>query len=393
MTRQIMNRYFGSMMSIKIAAFAMIVLAASGCKQKETTNSDNGALSINNERIKYATVFDIVDYDDYTKVVINNPWDMKSSKPFAVYYLYREDNDNIPTEGGFKLQIPIESVVVNTFSYFEFLQQLGKIDKVVAVTDAERVYNPIILEGLASGKIDNLGDPFNPNIERTLMLGADAIINSAYVQQDNLSERAQKLGLPVIFSLEWMETSALARAEWIKLIAEFVDKRDLAELIFNDIEQRYIDNTNLVKDVENKPEILSGDNFQDTWYVPGGSSFNGHLFNDAGANYYYSDNKETGSIGLDIESVLTQFGQAEVWIGCEANTYAELENKDSKYKLFKSIKEKRAFNNRNKTTPTGGNDYFESAIAHPDLMLRDLIKALHPDILPEHQFIYIKPLK
>ncbi len=386
-----MYRFTGTAMCLIFGV--IIILSASGCQQKSNSASENVNIRTSNENIKYATGFDVVDCDGYTKVIINNPWDKNSSKPFSVYYLYKDKIDNIPDSDGFKVQIPLESVIVNTFSYFEFLQLLGAIDKVVAVTDAERVYNPIILEGIASGKIENLGDPFNPDIEKTLMLSADALINSAYVQQDNLSERAQRSGLPVIFSLEWMETSSLARAEWIKLLAEFVDKRDQADSVFNQIEQRYIENRDLVKDLNSKPSVLSGDNFQDTWYVPGGNSFNAHLFNDAGAKYYYSDNKDTGSIPLDIESVLTQFGDADVWIGCEANNYTELFNKDSKYKLLKSVKNKRVFNNRNRTTPIGGNDYFESAIANPDLVLRDLIKALYPDIMADESFTYLVPLK
>lgn len=377
-----------------LVTIVLLLLAGTSCNSK-TSSTQNAETSDNtNELIKHSKGFNIIDYDDYTKVVINNPWVNGNSKPYATYYLYKNETDNIPNDDGFKIKIPINSVIVNTFAYFEFLKQLDELDKVVATTDAERVYNPIILERLESGDIQNLGDPFNPDIERTLMLRADAIINSAYVQQDNMSERAQKTGLPVIYSLEWMETSPLARAEWIKLIAEFVDKRDVANSIFDDIENRYNDNIALVKDLDNKPYILSGDNFQDTWYVPGGDSFNAHFFNDAGARYYFTENnnKETGSVGLDIESVLTQFGQVDVWIGCEADSYSQLLQKDKKYGLIKAVKNKRVFNNRNRTTRTGGNDYYESAIANPDLILRDLIKALHPDLLTDESFTYLKEL-
>ncbi|NLX82126.1 MAG: ABC transporter substrate-binding protein, partial [Proteiniphilum sp.] len=179
----------------------------------------------------------------------------------------------------------------------------------------------------------------------------------------------------------------------IKLIAEFVDKREQASSLFDDIENRYNDYIDIAKVIKQKPTILSGDNFQDTWYVPGGDSFNAHYFNDAGANYYYKNDKTNGSIGLDIESILVQFGDADVWIDCEANSYTELINKDRKYNLLKAVKNKRVFNNRNRTTATGGNDYFESAIANPDLILRDIIKALHPDMFQDNQFTYLKPLK
>lgn len=377
----------------RLIALIAIAITLIGCKQKNTKQAANNTTETSSGFIKYADGFQVIDYDSYTKVVINDPWSRDLSKPFAVYYLYKEDNEEIPTIGGTKIKIPVESLIVNTFSYFEFLQQLDNIDKVIAVTDADRIYNPTILDRITNGNITDLGDPFNPNVEKTLMLKADALITSAYLQKDSYSERIHKTGLPIIYSLEWMETSPLARAEWIKLIAEFVDKRELASSLFDGIESRYKHNIEIAKDIKNKTSILSGDNFQDTWYVPGGASFNAHYFNDAGANYYYKDNKESGSIGLDIESVLIQFGKADVWIDCEANTYTELENKDRKYKLIDAVKNKRVFNNRNRTTATGGNDYFESAIANPDLILRDIIKALHPEILQEEQFTYFSPLK
>lgn len=374
--------------------FILLTIATTiiSCKPKDTTQSNENVISTNGD-IRYAKGFQIIDFDNYTKVIINNPWANDKSKPFSTYYLYKEENDDIPTDGGTPIKVPIQSVIVNTFSYFEFLKQLDELDKVVATTDVARIYNPTILNNIANGTIADLGDPFNPNIEKTLMLKADAVINSAYVQQDSFSERVQKTGLPVIYSLEWMETSPLARAEWIKLIAEFVDKRGQASSLFDDIENRYNDYIDIAKVIKQKPTILSGDNFQDTWYVPGGDSFNAHYFNDAGASYYYKNDKTNGSIGLDIESILVQFGDADVWIDCEANSYTELINKDRKYNLLKAVKNKRVFNNRNRTTATGGNDYFESAIANPDLILRDIIKALHPDMFRDYQFTYLKPLK
>lgn len=372
--------------------FLLILFLFLGCKQKNNNQTDKTqSNSTENTHIQYAKGFQIIHFDYYTQVVIHDPWG-KDDKPYAVYYLYKNNHVNIPDDG-FKLKIPIKSVVVNTFSYFEFLQQFGELDKVIGVTDAPRIYNPTILQKIKENQIQDLGDPFNPNVEKTLMLKPDAIIKSAYAQQDTYNERLLNAGLPIIYTLEWMENSPLARAEWIKLIAAFFDKGLLADSIFNDIEARYIAQTKIVKDIKNKPTVLAGDNFQDTWYVPGGKSFNAILFSDAGLNYFYKDNAESGSIGLDIESVLTQFGNADFWFGCEADSYDELTEKDKKYLLLKSMKNRRVFNNRNRMTLSGGNDYFESAIANPDLVLSDLIKAIHPELLTEAEFTYIKPLE
>lgn len=376
--------------SYTVAFFILLLLA--GCSNKGKNSDSDSSFSETSSTIvlKHAKGFNINHFEDYTKVTINNPW--SESGAYVVYYLYKDDSTSVPTDG-YKIQIPIKSMVVNTFSYFEFLDQLDELDKVKGVTDGFRIYNPEILEGIKNKTISDLGDPFHPNFEKTLEIRPDVIVKSAYNQMDIQNERKVNVNIPVIYTLEWMENSPLARAEWIKLIAAFFDKSAQADSIFNDIESKYSYKKELALGIKNKHTVLSGDAFQGTWYVPGGKSFNAILFNDAGLNYLYKDNSESGSIGLDIETILIDFGNAEYWFGCESDSYSELSVRDSKYSLLKSVKDRRVFNNRKRTTPSGGNDFFESSIAHPDLLLTDLIKAADPELLTDTGFTYIKPLE
>ncbi len=339
---------------------------------------------------KYAKGFHIEHFDSFIRVKIHNPW--AEGEIYAVYNLYTNDTVTLPQQG-VNIKIPLASLVVNTFAYFEFLDQLSELDKITGTSDGFRIYNPKIRAGLQEERIVDLGNPFNMNIEKTLALNPQAILTSAYAQRDNYSERMIQAGVPVIYNLEWMENSPLARAEWIKMIAVFFDKEEMADSIFNKIEWRYLSKKEKTKDIQKRHTVMAGDNFQGTWYVPGGNSFNAALFRDAGLDYYYKNDERSGSIGLDIETVLTQFGNAEYWFGCAAKSYKELAEKDPKYLLFEAVKKKHVFNNNNRTTPSGGNDYFESAIAYPDLLLCDLIKAVYPHLLPHYTFTYIKELE
>ena len=379
--------------NLLVFLISALLTITSGCIQQQN-REESDQTPLYSEEISYAEGFYIDYFNNYTRVTINNPW-ADNMEPFEIYYLYKdgisEDSLNLPA-GGIKLKIPLKSVSVNTFSYFEFLTLIGELETVTGVTDGFRIYNQKILDNMSSGDIVDLGDPFNPNIEKTLALMPDALINSAYAQLDSYSERLTKTGFPVIYSIEWMENSPLARAEWIKMIAAFYDKGELANAVFDEIEKNYSEIRGKTESVQQKVSVLSGDNFQDTWYLPGGNSFNAKLFRDAGIEYRYEDNNKSGSLGLDIESVLTQFGDADIWFGCSSDSYKELENMDSKYILFKSVKDQRVYNNHNRVTPAGGNDYFESAIAHPDLVLSDIIKAAYPELLPGYSFTYIKPL-
>ncbi len=364
-----------------------------GQKREHAPVEENEYLPV--ETIRHAKGFRVDHAEEYSRVTILNPW-TNYSEPYETYYLYKNDSivPRLPANG-LKLKIPLTSLAVNTFSYFEFLDLLGVSGAITGVTDGFRIYNPGILQQMEAGAIMDLGDPFLPDIERTMALKPQAIVHSAYAQVDRYSERLLQAGFPVIYSLEWMETSPLARAEWIKMIAAFFDKGALADSLFAGIEQQYHEVQEKIKEIEvtDRQSVMAGDLFQDTWYVPGGGSFNAMLFRDARLDYRYSNNNESGSIGLDIESVLTQFGKADLWFGCDADSYAELAEKDSKYKLLQPVKNRRVFNNHNRVTPSGGNDYFESAIANPHLVLSDLVKAAYPRLLPDHSFTYIKPLE
>lgn len=355
--------------------------------KKQVSDEDKPVSSV---IIRHAKGFQIDHFNNYTRVILHDPW--SEGKPYAVYYLYRNDSTQLPA-GGTKLKIPLTSLTVNTFSYFTFLDLLDEEDVIKGVTDGFRVFHPGILHKLESGEIADLGDPFHPNIEMTLALKPQAIISSAYAQRDNYSERMINAGFPVIYSLEWMENSPLARAEWLRMIAAFFDKETMGDTIFTGIERRYLELQSKIKSVSPQHTVMSGDNFQNTWYVPGGKSFHAILFRDAQLDYLYKNNREYGSIALDIESVLTRFGKADYWFGCEAGTYAGLAEKDAKYLLLQSVKKRQVYNNHNRITPAGGNDYFESAIANPDLLLSDLVKAAYPEILPDYSFTYIKPLE
>jgi len=208
-----------------VVLFSLLWWGCQSGKQREEKSEGEGDY-VSSVPVLHAKGFQIDHAREYTKVTIHNPW-TKDRNPYAVYYLYKTETIALPSDG-IKVKIPVTSLAVNTFSYFEFLTLLGEEDVIKAVTDGFRVYNPIILQKMETGEIIDLGDPFNPNVEKTMALKPQAIINSAYAQRDSYSERLIQAGFPVIYSLEWMENSPLARAEWIKLMAGPVQNSNIA---------------------------------------------------------------------------------------------------------------------------------------------------------------------
>lgn len=338
----------------------------------------------------YASGFYIRYFDDYKEVVVKNPWDISSV--FSRYYLVSNDSVETPADG-VKIVFPVKSTALTSSTQFEFLHLLDELDKITGVCSPALIYNAFVREQYAKGEIENLGDAFNINVERTLKLRPDMLMMSGYKQDDPYAKRVIQAGTPVVYNNEWMENSMLARAEWIKFVAVFFNKETEADSIFKDIEQNYLSVKSIAQSAGPRPTIMAGSNFRGTWYMPGGGSFMAQLFADAGGEYYYANDTTKGSLPLNVESVLKVFSNADVWLNCNFASINELVQADKKHALFQPVKNRKVYNFNQRMLPSGANDYWESAVARPDLLLKDVIAILHPELLPGHQLIYAEQLK
>lgn len=364
-----------------------LLLLVWGCGGK--SSSSVKILSDGVVELSHARQFSITHLENYTIVNVFNPW--KMGDVYATYYLVKDSLVETPTDGN-RVLIPVKSLMANSATHLGFLDLLGELPAVTGVCSADYIYNPFIRQAVKDGKVKDLGDAFNLNIEELLLLRPQAVMTTAYNADDSNSKKMRQTGLTLIYNIEWQEESLLGRAEWIKFIAAFFDKGALADSIFQAVEQRYHEIKSLAAAVEYKPTVLSGQDYRGGWSMPGGQSFNAHLFSDAGGDYYYKDDATTGSISTTIEEALIHFSKADVWVNVQASTLEEFRKSESKYKLFKAYKEGNVYNARKRSNTSGGNDYWEGAVARPDLLLSDMIKVFHPDILPDYELTYLEKL-
>ncbi|MCD7973259.1 MAG: ABC transporter substrate-binding protein [Candidatus Azobacteroides sp.] len=355
-----------------------------------TPSGKNEDTPVSTDSIKYAQGFTIERFDNYTCISVRNMLD--NNRLYGKYYLYRENDTPVPDDGT-KVHIPLKSLAAASATHFEFLNLIGELDKVTGICEAFRVYNPMIREKVKNGEITDLGDSFNLNFEKLLGLKPDAIMVSGYEQQDENQLRISRSGIPVLYNNEWMEKELLGRAEWIKFVAAFFDKSAEAERIFNEIEKKYLQVTSLTKEVKEKPKVMSGNDFRGTWYVPGGKSYVAELYRNGGASYAFMEDASSGSLPLTFEAALKAFSSADIWLWCSYNSMQELKTMSEKNTLFKAYKNGEVYNNLNRSTPEGGNDFWESAVARPDILLQDVIKVIHPSLLPDHTLFYLKKIE
>ena len=281
---------------------------------------------------------------------------------------------------------PYERIVCTSATHMGFISELGMTDKVVGVCRPNRVYN---LSEEDRERITDIGDDMQPSMEKILLLNPDLVILYTYAQGDPIPAQVEALGVPILYCNEWTETTPLARAEWIRLFGAIFGCSTKADSIFASVRDAY--EQLKVDSLKFKGKsLMSGMSWRGTWYVPAGGTFMGHLFRDAGAQYKYEDNPSTSSIPLTMEQAIQDFAQADIWVGCEANSLKELEAIDKKHTWFKAFQTGQVYNFRRRTLPSGANDFWESATVHPERILSDLNKVLLGDTTALY---YTSPLK
>ena len=373
----------------KILLIIIGIFVLVSCNNK-SSNNKTVKQPLTQKLLNYATGFAVNNFEDYKEVIVFSPW--KKGEIYARYYLVKDIKTKTPNDGE-KIKIPLKTLASTSVTHLEFLSLLDEIQTITGVCSPALIYNSELQKNIQAGKITDLGDAFSLNVEKTLVLKPEALMTSGFNQADAAAQRIGQAGIPVIFNNEWMETSLLGRAEWIKFVAVFYNKEQLADSIFTDIEKRYNELKYRALNVSKKPKIMAGNNFRGTWYMPAGQSFMGQLFSDAGGDYFYANDTTTGSLPLNVETVLKNFAETDVWLNVNFSTIDELIKTDSKHALFHPVKTGQVYNFNKRLLPSTANDFWESAVARPDLLLGDVIAILHPELLPDYEFVYAEKLK
>ena len=128
--------------------------------------------------------------------------------------------------------------------------------------------------------------------------------------------------------------------------------------------------------------------------MPGGQSYLGQFLRDGKADYYWFSDSTSGSIPLSFEVVFDKQGEADIWFGPgQCKTLEDLKNLDDRYTLFKPYKTGNVFCYTKRMNSRGANDWFESGVMQPDVVFKDVIKILHPELLPDHELYFYQQLK
>lgn len=372
-----MRRFFA-------AIFVFILLT--GCASESKQHQEDSKAVARHPR--YAEGFDILEHENFVEILLFNPWN--HSEILTRYYLVVDDSIGTPDDG-LRILTPVEDVAITSVTQIEFINMLGELGSIKASCSPELIFNEELRKRYKDGSLKSLGDAFNLNTERLMAYNLDIIFATMYNQSSAQQQLVDASATNTIYDNEWTESSPLARAEWIKFIAAFYGKLDEADSLFAAIEASYIDARELASSIadENRKSVMTGGNYRGTWFMPSGKSYLGQLLMDAHASYKNSSDTTTGSLSLSFETVLHEFSNTDVWIHAPAKTLSELRSMDERHTLFEPYSSGEVYGFYKRVLPSGANDFWESAVIHPDIILKDLIWALYPELQPGYEPFYI----
>ena len=359
------------------------------CKQKETANITD----VNLNTIKYAKGFSIVNYEGYSVVKVSNPWP-NANKTYTYILKNREGIVPDSLKKYSTISVPIQTIVATSTTHIPSLEMLSEEKTLVGFPHLDYISSPKVRNLIDAGKVKELGTNQTLNTEVLIDLQPDIIIGYGIDNTNPTLDNLQKSGLKVMLNGDWNEETPLGKAEWIKFFGALYGKQKQAGELFTKIEKEYLKTIEIAKKAQTKPTILIGDMFEDKWYLPKGSSWGCLLLKEANSNYLWQETKGTGSLALSFETVFEKAKDADFWITSgQFSTLKEMTDANPHYDQFKAFENKNVYSFSAKKGKTGGILYYELAPNRPDIVLKDIVKILHPELLAGYQPFFFEKLQ
>ncbi len=379
---------------MKLSVFLIVFTALVSCKSDHKTELPPLSESIGLE-LKYAEGFSVVDNGNYKILEINKPWP-EANKDYKYLLASNEQLSKMTFPSDYYdgvITNDIEKIVVTSTTHIPALELLGVEQTLVGFPGTNYISSEKTRRRINEGKIRELGKNEGINTEVLLELHPNLVVGFGVDGVNRTFETIKKARIPVIYNGDWVESSALAKAEWIKFFGVLFNKEKEADSIFNQIEKDYLAAKEVAKKAKHQPTILSGAMHKEVWYLPNGSSPEAQFLKDANVNYLWNDTSGNGSLALNFEVVLDKAKDADIWLSPSYYTsFEQLEDASTLYTNFSAFENKSIYTFSSTTGETGGVIYYELGTARPDLVLKDLIKIGHPELLEDYQPYFFKRL-
>ncbi|WP_298120166.1 ABC transporter substrate-binding protein [Flavobacterium sp.] len=375
----------------KLSLLIILIVASLFVQCKNEKPIESKISKVNS--VKYAKGFSIENYGNYAVVTVKNPWP-KASKTYK--YILKKKNGIIPDslKNNLTINVPIQSIVVTSTTHIPSLEMLKEEKTLVGFPNLDYISSEKVRSLIDAKKVKELGTNQTLNTEILIDLQPNVIIGYGLDNNNPTLDNLEKSGLKVLLNGDWNEQTPLGKAEWIKFFGALYDKQEKANEIFSKIENDYLKTIEIAKKATSKPTVLAGDIFEGKWYLPSGTSWGSLILKEANSNYLWQKTTGTGSLSLSFETVFEKAKDADFWITSgQFSTLNEMIEANPHYNQFKAFQNKNVYSFAGKKGKTGGILYYELAPNRPDLVLKDLVKILHPELLVGYKPFFFEKLK
>lgn len=343
--------------------------------------------------LSYTKGFDVEYFNNYKVVTVTEPW---PNAPEEAVFQYVLVQCGTPVPDGYEdatiVEVPVQTVATMSTTYLPYIDSYGLLDRLVGVDTLSTVTNPNIIAKGEAGEIVELAPNFQLNIEVAIELDPDLIFAYGFGGDTESYQQLQNAGLTVAINGEFAETTPLARAEWGKFIALFFNREAEAMAQFEAVAEEYEALKQLAATANSRPTVFLNTPFEGTWYMAGGQSYMAQFLADANSQYLWADDPSNGTLFLDFESVFERAANADYWLNVNQFWFMpdDVLKEDERYADFLAYQKGNVWSNNLALTENFGNDFYESGVAYPNRVLADIVAILHPQLLPDHDFVYYR---
>ncbi len=341
----------------------------------------------------YATGFRIVGAEGKQSTIIRvtNPW--QSADDVETMLFIARGGEKAPN--GFRgkvLQGDAKRVVCMSSSHIAMLDAIGAVESVVGVSGKNFITNPYVVANQRT--IADVGYDGNMNFELLVAQQPDIVLLYGVTGACTMESKLDELGIPYIYIGEYVEEDPLGKAEWLIALAEIVGLRQQGLTYFSELPQRYEQLKSMAAAAQTPaPKVMLNTPYADSWFMPSTTSYIARLIADAGGDYIYQQNTSNHSLPIDMEEAALLTTQADVWINVgNVNSVDDLCRQLPKFAQMPCVQRGEVYNCDKRRVAGGGNDYWESGVVHPDVILRDLINIFHSELVSE-EFVYYRKIE
>ncbi|MGL4364252.1 MAG: ABC transporter substrate-binding protein [Bacteroidales bacterium] len=288
-----------------------------------------------------------------------------------------------------------QRIICLSTTHLAMLKCIDQEHNIVGLANAKLVYDSIFYKKSLLGEIVDIGSNGVINIEKIWELRPDLIlVYDIDGEFKSVIRKLKELNIPVLYIGEYVEKHPLGKTEWIIALAALWNNEEQGIKKFNEIESLYVEAKNKLEYTSKKTQVLLNAPWGNAWFLPGAQSYMNTFLLEANGESIVPLINQGKSHPFDIEYIFG-FGKiADVWINPgSAQSLKELVRMHPLIPMIKNQRNIRIFNNNKRINSNGGNDFFESGVVCPHLILRDLIAIFHPIHSQHHSFVYYQQLK